>query len=252
MAGSRTHARGFQPVPSVTEKCYPVRLFRRTVSGPSLPVPTVFDPSVTKCDTRRGAVERPQKYCSMAPMRPLLSLALALCAVLATARNPASSSNAPAQPVLLPRSAVLDLAAVRHFFPQVAHEAQTGRDTTAQGTPNATRAVFFESGSGSKRVTLTVDSYANAGAASSAYATALKKSKIPGFKPLKVPNVGDKTFAGTVTVGSETHVGIGVLLGNLVVGATLAGFDSSRANVTQLVEMTRAEIALVSKLSSGG
>jgi hypothetical protein len=175
-------------------------------------------------------------------MRPFLALALGLCAVLAIACNPTSSSNAPAQPVLLPRSAVLDLPAVRHFFPQVTHEAQTGRDTTAQGTPNATRAVFFENGSGSKRVTITVDSYADAGAASSAYATALEKSKIPGFKPLKVPNLGDKTFAGTVTMGYETHVGIGVLLGNLIVGATLAGFDASQTNVSQLVDMTRAEI----------
>ena len=30
MAGLRTDARGFQPTPSVTEKCYFVMLFRRT------------------------------------------------------------------------------------------------------------------------------------------------------------------------------------------------------------------------------
>ena len=51
MAGSRTHARGFQPIPSVTEKCYPVRLSAALVPEPSLPIPTVSDPSVTKCDT---------------------------------------------------------------------------------------------------------------------------------------------------------------------------------------------------------
>jgi uncharacterized repeat protein (TIGR03803 family) len=51
MAGSRTHARGFQPIPSLTEKCYSVRLSRRLVPEPSLPTPTVSDPSVTKCDT---------------------------------------------------------------------------------------------------------------------------------------------------------------------------------------------------------
>lgn len=51
MAWSRTHARGFQPIPSVTEKCYPERLFRRTVPEPSLAFPTVSDPSVTECDT---------------------------------------------------------------------------------------------------------------------------------------------------------------------------------------------------------
>ena len=183
----------------------------------------------------------------------LLRLVLGLlCAATATACNSTTPPSTPAQPQLLPRTVVLDLATVRRFFPQVTHEAETGRDTTAQGNPNATRAVFFENDSGSKRVTISVDSYVNAAAASSAYATALEKSKIPGFKPLKVPNLGDKTFAGTVTMGSETHVGIGVLLGNLVVGATLAGFDASPANVGQLVDMTRAEIAHVSKTASAG
>ena len=42
---------GFQPLPSVTETCYPVRLFRRTVPEPSLPIPVISDPSVSKCDT---------------------------------------------------------------------------------------------------------------------------------------------------------------------------------------------------------
>ena len=50
MAGSRTHARGFQPMPSVTEKRYSVTLCRRTGSRSSLPIPSVSDPSVTKCD----------------------------------------------------------------------------------------------------------------------------------------------------------------------------------------------------------
>ena len=43
MAVGRTQARGFQPIPPVTEKCYSVRLFRRTVPGSSLPIPTVCD-----------------------------------------------------------------------------------------------------------------------------------------------------------------------------------------------------------------
>ena len=58
MAGSRTHARGFQPIPFVTEKHYFVRLFRRTVPEPSLPIPTISDPSVTKCDTGTAQVAR--------------------------------------------------------------------------------------------------------------------------------------------------------------------------------------------------
>ena len=42
-------------MPSVTEKCCLVRFFRRTVPEPCLPIPTVSDPSVTKCDTEFGA-----------------------------------------------------------------------------------------------------------------------------------------------------------------------------------------------------
>jgi hypothetical protein len=60
MAGSRTQARGFQPIPTVTEKCYSVRLFRRTVPEPSLLIPTISDPSVTKCD-------KTQHLCPLAP-----------------------------------------------------------------------------------------------------------------------------------------------------------------------------------------
>jgi hypothetical protein len=51
MAGSRTQARGFQPMPSVTEKCYPITLSAALAPEPSLAMPTVSDPSVTKCDT---------------------------------------------------------------------------------------------------------------------------------------------------------------------------------------------------------
>jgi len=44
MAGSRTQARGFQPIPSVTEKCYSVRLFRRNGSPIVPPDPDRFRP----------------------------------------------------------------------------------------------------------------------------------------------------------------------------------------------------------------
>jgi len=36
MAGSRTTARGLQPIPSVTEKCYPVALFVKAITGSSV------------------------------------------------------------------------------------------------------------------------------------------------------------------------------------------------------------------------
>ncbi len=51
MAGSRTQARGFQLLPLVNEKCYPVRLSAALVPRRSLPMSSVSDPSVIKCDT---------------------------------------------------------------------------------------------------------------------------------------------------------------------------------------------------------
>ena len=57
MAGSRTYTRGFQPIPTVTEKCYPVSFFAALVPRSSRPMPTVSDPSVTKCDTLYASCE---------------------------------------------------------------------------------------------------------------------------------------------------------------------------------------------------
>ncbi|HEY6487132.1 MAG TPA: hypothetical protein VIX83_12165 [Candidatus Cybelea sp.] len=143
-------------------------------------------------------------------------------------------------------SAVLDLTAVRSYFPEITRLAQTGADTNAQGDAASSRSVFYENGGGSKRVTISVDRYGDAAAAASAYASARKKSEeVPNFKALKVPNLGARTFAGTVTMKGETHIGLGVLSGDFVVGATLAGFDASHASASKLVSMSRAEVALL-------
>ncbi|HEX4013004.1 MAG TPA: hypothetical protein VHX17_03830 [Candidatus Cybelea sp.] len=164
-----------------------------------------------------------------------------LCAICAPC---GASSLPPTDSTLLPMSSVLDLGAVRSIFPAVTRMAETGADATAQGSPAATRSVFYENDGGSKRVTLTVDRYGDAAGAASAFELALKKSKVPGFKPLKVPNLGARTFGGTVTMKGVTHVGLGVLDGNFVVGATLAGFDASSANVSRFVSLSRAQAAL--------
>jgi hypothetical protein len=71
----------------------------------------------------------------------------------------------------------------------------------------------------------------------------LRRVKIPGFKPLSVSNVGQKAFAGTVTMGAETHVGFGALVGKLIVGVTLAGFDATPNNVAKLVALAHKEDA---------
>jgi hypothetical protein len=168
-------------------------------------------------------------------------------AILCALRTPSGASSLPPiDSALLPMSAVLDLAAVRSYFPGVTRLAQTGADTAAQGGATSTRSIFYENGSGSKRVTIGVDRYGSAADAASAYAVARKKSsEVPGFKSVRVPNLGQRTFAGAVSMKGETHIGLGALSGNLVVEATLTGFDTSHATVLNLVSMTRAELALL-------
>ena len=65
------------------------------------------------------------------------------------------------------------------------------------------------------------------------------------FEPITIPSVGQQSFAGSVTQGGETHVGLGALDGNFVFGATLAGFDATPDNVTNLVGLARAQNAAV-------
>ncbi len=66
---------------------------------------------------------------------------------------------------------------------------------------------------------------------------------VPGFKPVPVPNLGQQAFAGTVTMGAETHVGLGALDDTLIVGATLAGYDATPGNTAKLVALARTEDA---------
>jgi hypothetical protein len=136
------------------------------------------------------------------------------------------------------------LGAVSRFFPDITRETSTGRDLTATGNPKATRMVIYETGDGSKKVTITVDRYRSSSHASSAYRQAVQKSQsVPGFKPVAVPTLGQQTFAGTATVGAETHIGLGALDHKLMVGATLAGYEATPDNITKLVAVARVQAA---------
>jgi hypothetical protein len=160
-------------------------------------------------------------------------------------------TTAPTAPGLLPRNVVVPLKIVARYFPEITVVVRSGNNETATGNPRATRSVAFADAAGTKKVTISVDSFGAASDASSAYRIAVATSRaVTGFKPLAVPDLGDKTFAGTVTQGSETHVGLGVLVGNLTVGATLAGFEASSANVGSLVSLARAEVAVAKALSN--
>ncbi len=155
-----------------------------------------------------------------------------------------SISTASASGSLLPRNVVVPLRVVKRFFAEVTQQASTGRNLTAVGNPKATRSVIYANDDDSKKVTITVDLYRNSRDAWPAFREALQKSKdVSGFKPISIPTVGQRAFAGMVTMGTETHVGLGALDGKLIVGVTLAGFDATRRNISELVALARVEVA---------
>jgi hypothetical protein len=140
---------------------------------------------------------------------------------------------------------------VSRFFPEVTQEASTGRNLTAAGNPTATRSVIYATSDGSKKVTITVDQYRSSSDASSAYQQAVQKSQsVPGFNPVPAPTLGQRAFAGRVTRGAETHVGLGVLDDKLIVGATLAGYDATPDNTVKLVAVART-VDAAAKLALG-
>ena len=73
---------------------------------------------------------------------------------------------------------------------------------------------------------------------------------VPGFNPVPVPTLGQRAFAGSVTRGAETRVGLGVLDDELIVGATLAGYDATSDNTVKLVGMARM-VDAAAKLALG-
>jgi len=153
-----------------------------------------------------------------------------------------SSSSPAASGTTLPRNVIVSLSEVSRLFPDIARQGSTGRNSTATGNPKATRMVIYESGDGSKKVTLSVDQYRSSSDASSAYQQAVQKSQsVPGFKPVPVPAAGRQTFAGTTTMGAETHIGLGALDHTLIVGATLAGYDATPDNIAKLVDVARMQ-----------
>jgi hypothetical protein len=153
----------------------------------------------------------------------------------------------------LSRNVIVPLSAVTRLFPDIIREASTGRNATATGNPKATRLVIYESGDGSKKVTITVDQYGSPRDASSAYKQAVQKSQsVPGFKPVRVPRLGQQAFAGTTTMDGETHIGLGTLDHKLIVGATLAGYDATHDNATKLDAVTRMQGAAAKRAAGLG
>ncbi|MER7582305.1 hypothetical protein [Kitasatospora sp. NPDC097691] len=178
-------------------------------------------------------------------------LAAGVSAVPAQAQTPSPVVVAQSTGASLPVNAALK--AVQRFFPEVTQVVSVGPDSTAVGRPTATVAAVFADPTGTMKVTLSVDLYGSTAAATAAFQQAARASSaVPGFTPLATPRLGTATTGGTVTMGGETHIGIGVLDGSHIVGVTLAGFDATRANTARLVALARAEVTAVDAALSAG
>ena len=169
------------------------------------------------------------------PLRRVAALLIAIIWTVSLAahgqsRSPTTGSTSTSD-FVLPRNVVVPLSVVKNSFSEIARETSTGQNLTAVGKPKATRSVIYTNSDGSKKVTISVDQYANSSDASSAYQEAVQKSKtVPGFKPVSTPNLGPHAFIGSVTQGAETHIGVGALDGALIVGATVVGYDPTPGN----------------------
>lgn len=141
--------------------------------------------------------------------------------------------------ILLPQEIVVGLDVVQTYFPEMEQQTATSENSTASGTPDATRMVIYEGGDGS-RVTVSVDRYPSVDAAATAFEQAIDNSEaVQGFVALPAPaDVGDKAFAGSVTQGDDTHIGYGALAGEYVIGVTSAGYPATTENVEKLAGLT--------------
>src|SRR5437667_9125100 len=92
--------------------------------------------------------------------RPGRLTALSIAAV-ATLSLACETSSPATSGTTLPRNVIVSLSVVSRLFPDITRETSTGRNLTATGNPKATRMVIYETGDGSKKVTITVDQYAS-------------------------------------------------------------------------------------------
>lgn len=169
--------------------------------------------------------------------------------VMPACAGPVTSATAPlvaapsASGALLPRNVVIPLNEVQGFFPEISQELATGWNSTASGSPTATRSVAYTNSDGSKKVTISADEYATPADASAGYQKAVELSRaVPDVKAVPVPSLGEQAFAGSVTKDGQTHVGVGVLDGTMVLGATTAGYDATPENIAKLMAVIAAEV----------
>jgi hypothetical protein len=182
------------------------------------------------------------------PRRTVLANVLA-AAVLARAgatpsraqeASPTASSAAtptgPSHAALLPREVILPLNEVQEVLPEMEVETATGENAGAIGDPVATRSVTYATEDGELRLVLSMDRHRSATDASAAFAEAAAQSEVvPGVDGEAVPDLGEEGFVGVVTQGDETHFGGGARFGDLIVNATMQGYDATEVLSIALV-----------------
>jgi hypothetical protein len=179
-------------------------------------------------------------------------VAIALLSLAACGDDPSSTTTTAASAELLSRNTVLPVSVVTQYFPDVTNEASTGQNETSVGKPIASRSVVFASADGNKKVTLSIDQYADITDAAAAFQTAVQGSKAaPGFRPAASPDLGQEAFAGTSQVGAEMHFGLGARDGSLIVSATHAGdIPVTNDNSNNLISLSRMELVTAKQVLS--
>jgi hypothetical protein len=179
-------------------------------------------------------------------------VAIALLSLAACGDDPSSTTTTAASAELLSRNTVLPVSVVTQYFPDVTNEASTGQNETSVGKPIASRSVVFASADGNKKVTLSIDQYADITDAAAAFQTAVQGSKAaPGFMPAASPDLGQEAFAGTSQVGAEMHFGLGARDGSLIVSATHAGdIPVTNDNSNNLISLSRMELVTAKQVLS--
>jgi len=179
-------------------------------------------------------------------------VAIALLSLAACGDDPSSNTTTAASAELLSRNTVLPVSVVTQYFPDVTNEASTGQNETSVGKPIASRSVVFASADGNKKVTLSIDQYADITDAAAAFQTAVQGSKAaPGFRPAASPDLGQEAFAGTSQVGAEMHFGLGARDGRLIMSVTHAGdIPVTPDNSNNLISLSRMELVTAKQVLS--
>jgi hypothetical protein len=163
---------------------------------------------------------------------------------LARGSQPSEMPSTTSHGSVLRRNLIIPLTIVKNVLPEMSREIATGRDETAVGKPTGTRSVTYATADGSQRLVVSIDHYPTAEDASTAYQRAFQMSqKVPGAKGELVSNLGQRAFIGVATQGKETHVGGGALYRDMIVSATLQGYEGTQENKAKVTAIILKQAA---------